>query len=378
MSRREEIPLVDLRAALEPVRDQVFDEFGRVLDRMGLFLGENVRAFEEEFASYCEVEHGVGVSSGTDALRAALEALDVGPDDEVIVPSHTFWASIETILQLGAVPVLVDVEPDTLTIDPDQVEAHLSSRTRAIVVVHLYGHPANMDPILDLARRQSLRVIEDAAQAHGARHRTRRCGSMGDVGCFSFYFTKNLGALGEAGFVTTRDPEIAQRVRQIRDHGRTSKFEHHTLGHNLRLDELQAAVLRIKLPRLEEGNARRRAIAALYGDRLSETSVELCSLRPECDPVYHLYVLQAAERDALREHLLSRGIHTGVHYPIPGHLQPVVRARPHRCGPMPVTEAACARLVSLPIYPELTDDQVEYVSKSVIEFVETRAAGTGR
>ena len=378
MSRRAEIPLVDLRAALEPVRDQVFDEFGRVLDRMGLFLGENVRAFEEEFASYCEVEHGVGVSSGTDALRAALEALDVGPDDEVIVPSHTFWASIETILQLGAVPVLVDVEPDTLTIDPDQVEAHLSSRTRAIVVVHLYGHPANMDPILDLARRQSLRVIEDAAQAHGARYRTRRCGSMGDVGCFSFYFTKNLGALGEAGFVTTRDPEIAQRVRQIRDHGRTSKFEHGTLGHNLRLDELQAAVLRIKLPRLEEGNARRRAIAALYGDRLSETSVELCSLRPECDPVYHLYVLQAAERDALREHLLARGIHTGVHYPIPGHLQPVLQARPHRCGPMPVTEAACARLVSLPIYPELTDDQVEYVSKSVIEFVETRAAGTGR
>jgi dTDP-3-amino-3,4,6-trideoxy-alpha-D-glucose transaminase len=301
----------------------------------------------------------------------------VGPGDEVVCPSHTFFASVEAVIHTGATPVLVDVEPDTLTLDPEAVRAALSPTTRALLPVHLYGHPANMDPLLELARERGLRVIEDAAQAHGARYRGRRCGSLGDAAAFSFYFTKNLGALGEGGFVATRDPEVAERLRLLRHHGHTSKFEHTVVGGNLRMDEVQAAVLRLRLPRLDAGNARRREIAARYGELLGGCPLRLPSARAGCEPVHHLYPVRTARRDALREHLTRDGVGTGIHYPVPAHRQPALRGRPHRCTSQKVTEEACAELLSLPIYPELREEQLELVAHSVRGFFAAAGEATG-
>ena len=271
---------MDLKAAFEPIRDEVLREFANVLDNMHLLLGPNAVAFEREFTNYCGARHGVAVSSGTDALFAALVACGVGPGDEVIAPSHTFFATIEAIVHTGAIPVLVDVEPGTLTMDPAQAASAVTDATRAIVPVHLYGHPVDMDPILELARERNLRVIEDAAHAHGAVYKGRRCGSFGDAASFSFYYTKNLGAVGEAGFVTSKDAAVAEKVRLLRHHGHTSKFEHALFGHNLRMDELQAAFLRIRLRDLDHALDRRRANASLYAERLSGGAVETLQSRP--------------------------------------------------------------------------------------------------
>ena len=373
------VPLVDLRASYLPIREELLADFDRILDGMDLLLGANVRAFEEEFAAYCDVEHGVGVSSGTDALSVALRACDVGPGDEVIAPSLTFFATIEAIIHVGATPVLVDVEPETLTLDPNEVRAAVTPATRAIVPVHLYGHPADMDPILAIARDHDLRVIEDAAQAHGARYKGRRCGSLGDAGCFSFYFTKNLGAFGEGGFVATAHRERAERVRRLRHHGQTSKFVHETVGHNMRLDELQAAVLRLKLRRLAEGNERRRAIAARYRSHFAGHPVRLLEPRSDCEPVYHLFPLRLRQRDELLAHLAMRDVGTGIHYKIPAHRQPALRAHPHRARDLKVTEEACAQLLSIPMYPELEDEQVDTVAEQVLAFLAgARRAGTAR
>lgn len=367
------VPLVDLRAAFLPIREELLREIEDVLDGMELLLGPRQRAFEEEFAAYCEAAHGVAVSSGSDALLAALLACGVGPGDEVICPSLTFFATVEAILHAGATPMLVDVEADTLTLDPEEVRSALSPATRAILPVHLHGHPARMDPLLALAAERGLRVIEDAAQAHGARHGGRRCGSLGDAACFSFYFTKNLGALGEGGFVATRDAELAERVRLLRHHGHVSKFEHGIAGYNLRMDELQAAVLRIRLRGLDAANARRRQLAARYRELLEGLPLRHPEQREGCEAVFHLYAVRSRERDALREHLTRAGIGTGIHYPVPCHAQPALRDRPHRCGPMKVTEEACAELLSLPIYPELRDEQIELVAGCVRDFY----AGSG-
>ncbi len=363
------VPLVDLRAAFEPVREQVFREFAAILDGMQLFQGPNTRAFEEEFAAYCGAAHGLGVSNGTDALLAALLACGVGPGDEVIAPAHTFFATIEAIVHTGAVPVLADVERDTLTLDPEAVREAITDRTRAIVPVHLYGQAADMDPILAIARDRGLRVVEDAAQAHGARYKGRRCGSLGDAAAFSFYFTKNLGAVGEGGFVATSDAAVAEQVRLLRHHGHVSKFEHAIVGYNLRLDELQAAVLRAKLPRLDAGNARRRAHAAHYDRLFAGSPVRVPMCRPGNEHVYHVYAARTPRRDELAAYLGEHGVGTGIHYKNPGHLQPALRRHPHRAGDMKVTVEACRELISLPMYPELTDEQVEYVAARVLEFV---------
>ena len=371
------IPLVDLRAAFLPIRDEVLQQFSEILADMNLLLGRNVQSFEDEFSSYCEVPHGIGVSSGTDALFSALLASGVGPGSEVVVPSHTFFATVEAVVHTGATPVLVDVEPETLTIDPAQVREAITEATRAIVPVHLYGHPADMDPISEIAREYGLRVIEDAAQAHGARYKGRRCGSIGDAGCFSFYFTKNLGALGEGGFVTTSDADIAEKVRLLRHHGHRSKSEHEICGYNLRLDELQAAVLRIKLRTLDIALERRREIAARYDTWFEDTLVRTPSARQDSEHVYHLYPIRVAERDALIVHLAERGIETGVHYRSPAHLQPALRRQRHRRLKLDVTEAACRQLVSLPMYPELTGEQIDFVASSVVDFLKSRDSGAG-
>ncbi len=375
---------MDLPASYRPIREELLREFDEILSRGELFLGPKLRAFESEFSAYCEAEHGVALSSGSDALSAALRACEIGRGDEVIVPALTFFATVEAVIHTGATPVLVDCEPETLTIDPEQVRAALTASTRAVVPVHLYGHPADMDPILEIARERDLRVIEDAAQAHGARYKGRRCGSLGDVGCFSFYFTKNLGAFGEAGFATTRDAALAERLRLLRHHGHSSKFEHARVGYNLRMDELQAAVLRLKLRRLEAGNRRRRELAARYRELLRDAPLRHPGARPDCEPVHHLYPVRARERDALARHLEERGVQTGIHYRKPAHRQPALRGVPHRCGDLEVTEAACRELLSLPIYPELADEQLELVASSVAEFFaserrapESRAGAAG-
>jgi len=365
------VPLVDLRAAFAPVKEQVFREFEAILDGMQLFQGPHTVAFEEEFAAYCGAAHGVGVSNGTDALFAALLACGVGPGDEVIAPAHTFFATIEAIVHAGATPVLADVERDTLTLDPDAVRAAVTDRTRAIVPVHLYGQAADMDPILEIARERDLRVVEDAAQAHGARYKGRRCGSLGDAASWSFYFTKNLGGVGEGGFVSTSDPAIAEHVRLLRHHGHVSKFEHAIIGYNLRLDELQAAVLRAKLPGLDAGNARRRAHAARYDALFAGSAVSVPVCRPGNEHVYHVYALRAPRRDELAAYLGERGVGTGIHYKNPGHLQPALRGHPHRAGDMKVTVEACRELISLPMFPELTSQQVEYVAERVLAFCRT-------
>jgi dTDP-4-amino-4,6-dideoxygalactose transaminase len=375
---RAPIPLVDLRAAFAPIREEVLAAIGEILDSGRLLLGPNVEAFEREFAAYCGAPLAIGLSSGTDAVYAALRATGVGPGDEVIAPAHTFFATIEAIVHTGAMPVLVDVEPERLTIDPERVRAALTARTRAIVPVHLYGHPADMEPLLTLAGERGLRVIEDAAQAHGASYRGRRCGSLGDVGCFSFYFTKNLGAAGEAGCATTGDPGLAEQLRRLRHHGHVSKFEHALVGHNFRLDELQAAVLRIRLRRLDRALARRRAIAGHYGARFLGSPVVTLPTADGCEAGHHLYPVRVRDRDGLAAHLQDRGIQTGIHYPVPAHRQPALRDHPHRVEALPVTEAACRELLSLPIYPELEDEQVERIAACVLDFVGAEPASASR
>jgi dTDP-4-amino-4,6-dideoxygalactose transaminase len=363
------VPLVDLRASLEPIRAELLRGVEEILDGMGLFLGQHVQRLEQEFTAFCEAQHGVAVSNGTDAISVALRALGVGPGHEVIAPAHTFFATIAAIAHTGATPVLVDIEPETMTIDPRCVVAAVGPATRAIVPVHLNGHPVDMDPILALARERGLLVVEDCAQAHGARYKGRRCGSLGDAAAFSFYFTKNLGAFGECGFVTLRDAGAAQIVRELRHHGHTSKFEHGRIGYNLRPDEIQALVLRLKLRHLEANNARRRAVARRYAERLGPL-VRLPGQRGDCEPVHHLFPIRVPRRDELREHLEQRGIGTGIHYKIPAHRQAALRGHPHRLTPLSVTDETCERLVSLPMYPELTHEQIDYVASEVRAFLE--------
>ncbi len=363
-----QVPLVDLRVQYQTLKDEILAAVADVFEGMQLFLGPNVRAFEAEFAAYSHAQHAIGVGSGTDALILSLRAADVGPGDEVITVSHTFFADTEAIALVGATPVFVDVEPDTWNLDPSKLEAAITPRTKAIVPVHLCGQPAEMAPILELARKHKLFVLEDACQAHGADYRGQRVGSIGDAAVFSFYCSKNLGGFGEGGMVTTNDARLAARIRRLRDHGSDRRYEHAEIGTNARLDEVQAAILRVKLRHLDEWNARRQANAAAYGEALAGTPLELPTVRPDRTHVYHLYVVRGPRRDALKDYLGARGISTGVHYPIPGHLQPAARAWSRGPGSLPVTERLAERVLSLPMYPELTREQIAYVADAVRAF----------
>jgi len=362
------VPLVDLRAQYRTLREKVLAAIESVLESMQLNLGPNVRAFEQEFASYCGTQYAVGVGSGTEALHLALLAVGVGPGDEVITSAHTFFATVEAILLCGARPVLCDVRDDTLNIDPEQVERRVTPRTRAIIPVHMHGQPAEMDALLDIGRRAGVAVIEDACQAHGARYRGRRAGSLGDAGCFSFYVAKNLGAYGEAGAVVTSNPEIARAVAALRDHGSEERYHHNRPGVNSRLDEIQAAVLRVKLPYLDEWNDARRRLAGRYGQLLAGANVRLPFEHPDCTHVYHHYAVRVADRDRLREHLQAKGIATGIHYPVPLHLQPALASYGWERGTFPNVERAANELLSLPMYAELQDADAQRVAAAVLEF----------
>jgi len=362
------IPLVDLRAQYLPLKDELLAAIGDALEGMRLFLGENVVAFEQEFAQYCGATDAVGVGSGTEALHLALLACGVGSGDEVITASHTFIATVEAICLTGATPVLVDIDPETYTMDVGQIEDKITPRTRAIVPVHLYGQPADMDPILVIANEHGLVVVEDACQAHGAEYKGRRTGALGDVGCFSFYFSKNLGAYGEAGICVTSSPDIARRLRMFRDHGSERKYDHQIMGFNARLDEIQAAVLRVKLRRLDGWNEARRRIADRYNALLADCSVITPIEARAARHVYHLYVIRTSHRDELQAYLSERGVATGIHYPIPVHRQPSWRSVSCSRTNLPVTERCADEILSLPMYPELDASSIEYVAESINQF----------
>jgi dTDP-4-amino-4,6-dideoxygalactose transaminase len=359
-----QIPFVDLKAQYAALRGEIRAALDDALDSMELLLGPNVRAFESELAASCGVRHAIGVGSGTDALYLALRACGVGPGDEVITVSNSFIATAAAIVQVGATPVFVDVDPDTQLIDPAAVRAAITGNTTAIVPVHLFGQVADMASILQIAREHGLRVIEDACQAHGAIFDGRRAGSLGDAAAFSFYMSKNLGAYGEGGAVTTPSDEIAERIRRLRDHGSDTKYRHVELGVNSRLDELQAAVLRVKLRRLEAWNALRRRHAERYAEALDGLDVVLPRARSSDEHVFHLYVIQTPPelRDTVQATLSARGVATGIHYPIPIHQQPAMEHARSRGTALPVTEALAPRILSLPMYPELQPDQIEYVA----------------
>jgi len=346
----------------------------RVLAKGWYILGEETRAFEAEFAAYIGVRHAVGVGSGTDAVQLALAACEIGAGDEVITVSHTAVATVAAIEMAGATPVLVDIEPDFFTIDPAKIEAAITPHTRAIIPVHIYGQPVNLDAILDLASRHKLRVIEDCAQAHGAAYRGTRVGAHGDIACFSFYPTKNLGAIGDGGMVVTDDASLAERVRLLREYGWAERYVSHISGRNSRLDELQAAILRVKLPRLDEDNHKRARIAQKYSEGLSDCGLALPTVREHATHVFHLYVVRAPERHELQAFLNSQGVNTLIHYPVPVHLQPAYVNVARGADGLSKTEAAAREILSLPMYPELADQDVEQVIDSIRSFVRSRKA----
>ena len=361
------IPFGDLKRQYEAIKPELDAAAARVLASGWYILGPEVQAFEQAFAAGCGVRHAVGVGNGTEALYLALVALGVGQGDEVITVANAAVYEPLTILQAGARPVFVDVDPRSHTLDPALIEAAITPRTRAIMPVHLYGRMADMDAILAIARRYRLAVVEDSAQAHGATLKGRAAGSLGACGCFSFYPSKNLGALGDGGMVVTDDDDLAARLRRLREYGWQQRYYTTDAGGiNSRLDELQAALLNVKLAYLERWNERRRRIARRYHELLAGASLELPELREDGTHVYHLYVVRARERDRLHEALRARGVGTAVHYPLPAHLQPVYRdlglAAP---GSLPVTERLAGEVLSLPIYPELTDAEVDAVAAAV-------------
>jgi dTDP-4-amino-4,6-dideoxygalactose transaminase len=361
------IPLVDLKAQFESIESQVLDEFKSILDNMSLFLGPNVQEFEKKFAQYLGVAHARGVGSGTEALELALRAAEVGAGDEVITVSHTFFATVEAICSVGARPVFVDIDPETCLMQVDSIEQVVTSRTKAIIPVHLYGQMVDMDSVMSIARQHDLKVIEDACQAHGAEQHGRKAGSIGDVGCFSFYCSKNLGSYGEAGAVVTESDEIAGKLELLRNHGQKTKYEHVLMGFNSRIDEFQAAVLRIKLPLLDGWNRRRRELAGYYTELLNDQDITCPSIQPGNTHVFHLYVIQTRSRDRLFDKLRNAGVGCGIHYKIPCHLQPPLLEMGCRKGDLPVTEAVCDRVISLPVYPEMNETQVEYIRDRIAE-----------
>ncbi len=360
------IPLLDLKAQYRTIKSELDTAVIRVLENAQFILGPEVAAFEQEFAAYCGAAEAVGVNSGTSALHLALLAAGIGPGDEVITSPFTFVATAAAIVYTGARPVFVDIDPASFNIDVQRIEPAITPRTKAIMPVHLFGQPADMDPIMDIARRHGLVAIEDAAQSHGAEYKGRRAGSIGDMGCFSFYPGKNLGACGEGGAVVTNSAAYARKIRMLRDWGCERKYVHELKGYNYRMEGMQGAILRVKLRHLETWTETRRAHAARYGELLKDCGVRLPQVMPYARHVFHVYTIRAADRDVLRAELLQREIHTGVHYPVPVHLQPAYADLGYTRGAFPVAEQAAAEVLALPIYPEMTDAQLEEVAGQTI------------
>jgi dTDP-4-amino-4,6-dideoxygalactose transaminase len=358
---RTPVPLLDLEAQYRPLRDEILAAIARVCDGQRFIMGPEVEALERELAAYLEVREAIGVSSGTDAILAALMVLGIGPGDEVITTTYSFFATAGCVARVGATPVLVDIDPVTFNLDPAAVRAALTPRTGAIIPVHLYGLCAEMDPIMEAAREHGIPVIEDAAQAIGATYKTRQAGSIGTIGCFSFFPSKNLGAFGDGGLVTTNDPALAHELRLVRNHGAQPKYFHKRVGANFRLDALQAAVLRVKLPHLARWTAMRQANAARYDALLASASlsdrVAVPSVPADRRHIFNQYIVRVPDRDRVRAFLSDRGIGTEIYYPVPFHLQECFAGLGHHRGDFPHAETAAASTLALPIYGELTADQ---------------------
>jgi dTDP-4-amino-4,6-dideoxygalactose transaminase len=375
------VPFVDLQAQYRSIKAEIDAAIQRVLDTSAFILGREVETFERAFAGYVGTRECVGVSNGTAAIQLALQACGVGPGDEVIVPANTFFATAEAVSTAGATPVFVDCDPVTCNIDAGKIEAVITPRTRAVIPVHLYGQPADLDAVFEVAERHDLLVIEDAAQAHGARYKDERVGTRGRAGCFSFYPGKNLDAYGEGGAVVTNDPEVARRLRMLRDHGSEQKYRHEIVGYNFRLEGIQGAVLNVKLKYLDDWNALRRRHAARYRELLAPLADSgALTLPVEADyaeHVYHLFVVQMEARDSLQRYLSAAGVQTGIHYPVPVHLQPAYAALGHKEGDFPNAESQARRVLSLPMFAELTEHQLKYVADALRDFYAESSAAAG-
>jgi dTDP-4-amino-4,6-dideoxygalactose transaminase len=359
---------VDFKTQYQNLQADIDAAIARVLGSGVFILDREVRAFEAEFAAYCGAQYGMGVGSGTEALHLALLAGGIQRDDEVITVSHTAVATVAAIDLCGARPVLVDIDPQRYTMDPQRFEAAITPRTKAVIPVHLYGCPADLDPILEIARRKNIFVVEDCAQAHGATYHGKRVGTLGDIAAFSFYPTKNLGAYGDGGGLVTNDEGLSKRVGLLRQYGWQERYISTLKGLNSRLDELQAAILRVKLGHLEDWNAKRQKLANLYSELLQGCDLTLPSQPTDCTHVYHQYVVRHAQRDRLKAFLFERGIHSYIHYPVPVHLQPGYTDLGYVRGDLPATEMAAGQVLSLPLYPEMSQDAVREVSQAVVEF----------
>lgn len=365
-----QIKYLDLQAQYQSIKIEMDQAIAGVLDSSAYVLGKAVADFEGEFASFCDVNHCAGVNSGTSALLLALRALDVGPGDEVITAANTFIATAAAIAHTGAKPVLVDVDPVSRNIDPTLISMAISNRTKVIIPVHLYGHLADMKPILSLAKKHGMAVLEDAAQAQGAGYHGQTAGGIGQMAAFSFYPGKNLGAFGEAGAVTTNDAKLDEKVRMLRDHGSSRKYYHDMLGYNARMEGIQGAVLGVKLRHLSDWNKERRRVASRYTKLITGTPLQLPQPVEGCEDVFHVYVVETDKRDLLQKYLGEKGVPSLIHYPVPIHLQKAFDGLGHRKGDFPVTEKLCGEILSLPIYPEMSNDHVDYVAEQIIKFFE--------
>jgi len=366
------VDVFSLKKQYEDIKDEIKGPVEKVVTSGGFILGEDVKLFEQEFPDYCGVKHGVGVNSGTDALFLACLACGIGKGDEVIVMPYTYIATALGISMAGARPVFVDIEEKTYNIDVSKIEKAITKKTKAILPVHLYGHPVDMDPLMEIAKKHNLKVIEDCAQAHGALYKDKKVGSFGDAACFSFYPTKNLGAFGDGGMVISNSEDIKERLLLLRDYGRKGRYEHILKGYNSRLDTLQAAILRVKLKHLDEWNEKRRKSAHLYTKLFKENNIDLV-LPNESDyakHVYHLYPVRVKDRKSVMEKLAEKGIRTLMHYPIPIHLQDAYKDLGHKKGDFLISEKCCEEILSLPMYPELPEEEIKYVVASFREILE--------
>lgn len=362
------VPLLDLKAQYATIKSEVLTAIDRVLESQHFIMGPEVEGLESEIAKYCGAKHAIGVSSGTDAILCALMTLNIGPGDEVIIPPFTFFATGGCVSRVGAKPVFVDIDPKTYNMEPAKIEAAITPRTRAIMPVHLFGQCADMEPILAIADRHNIPVIEDAAQAIGSEYKGRRAGSIGRIACFSFFPSKNLGGFGDGGMITTNDDALAERLSVCRLHGGKPKYVHHFVGGNFRLDALQAAVLRVKLQHLERWHTARQRNAARYDELLAGSGVSTPVVEKHNRMIYNQYVIRCPDRDGLRKHLTECGIGNEIYYPISLHLQTCFADLKHKAGDFPVSERAQAEVLALPVYPEMTDEQLAYVAAKVREF----------
>ena len=358
------IPFINLKKEYSSISEELNQKILNILQSGYYILGDEVKKFEEDFSDMIRIKYAVSVNSGSDALFLAINSLGVGNDDEVITVSHTFISTADAIVRTGVKPIFVDINPETYCIDVSKIEDKIIDKTKAILVVHIYGHPIDMDPISKLANKYNLFLIEDACQAHGAEYKDLKVGSIGDVGCFSFYPTKNLGAYGDGGMIVTNDSELSEKSIQLRSYGQIRKYHHDFIGFNSRLDEIQASILRVKLKNLENWNNRRRKIAELYNKLLQQSDVILIDEKKYCKHVYHQYVIRSKNREYLKEELLNKGIQTQIHYPIPVHFQKFYLNSSMKFV-LPVTEEICNEILSLPMYPGLKDDEIIYIAETI-------------